>query len=321
MNGKVKKIRVPVQKNGWIKTITKDFKRNRVLYLLILPVIVYYVMFSYIPMVGIQIAFKDYKPMLGMWKSPWTDQFGFRYFIEFFTNPFFGRILKNTLLISIISIIFSFPAPVILALILNEVRFKKTRRVVQTLSYMPHFISLVVVCGMVRQFCLSDGLFNQLLQMFGIQSVNSWLQMPEAFRTIYVGSDIWQSVGWNSIIYLAAIAGVDSQLYEAAEIDGAGRWKKLLHITFPTIRPTIILLLIMQVGKTMNVGYEKILLLYNSTIYETADVISTYVYRMGLLDFDYSYSTAVNLFNSVINFALVIIANKISSKLSETSLF
>ncbi len=301
--------------------MAKDFRRNRMLYLMVLPVVAFYILFSYVPMSGIVIAFKDYKPMLGMWRSPWADNGGLGNFMEFFANPFFGRILKNTLLISLYSIIFSFPAPVILALLLNEIRFKKCRRVVQTVSYMPHFISLVVVCGMVRQFCLSDGLFNNLFQLLGMNSGNSWLQIPEAFRTIYVGTDIWQAMGWNSIIYLAAIAGVDHQLYEAAEIDGAGRWKKLLHITFPTIRPTIILLLIMQVGKTMNVGYEKILLLYNSTIYETADVISTYTYRKGLLDFDYSYSTAVNLFNSVINFALVIIANKISSKVSETSLF
>lgn len=301
--------------------MAKDFHRNKMLYLMVLPVVAFYILFSYVPMSGIIIAFKDYKPMLGMWKSPWADSAGFGNFLEFFSNPFFGRILKNTLLISLYSIIFSFPAPVMLALLLNEIRLKKCRRVVQTVSYMPHFISLVVVCGMVRQFCLSDGLFNNLFQLMGLDSANSWLQIPGAFRTIYVGTDIWQSMGWNSIIYLAAIAGVDHQLYEAAEIDGAGRWKKLLHITFPTIRPTIILLLIMQVGKTMNVGYEKILLLYNSTIYETADVISTYTYRKGLLDFDYSYSTAVNLFNSVINFALVIIANKISSKVSETSLF
>ena len=193
---------------------------------MVLPVVLFYILFSYVPMVGIQIAFKDFKPMLGMWASPLTDNHGFAHFIDFFTNPFFGRILKNTMLISILSILFSFPMPVILALVLNEIRYKKLKRVVQTVSYMPHFISLVVVCGMVRQFCLSDGLFNQLLELAGIHCSNSWLQMPEAFRTIYIGSDIWQSVGWNSIIYLAAIAGVDSQLYEAAEIDGAGRWKK-----------------------------------------------------------------------------------------------
>lgn len=315
MEGRLKK------RIGWQRTVAKDFRRNKLLYLMILPVVLYYILFSYVPMTGIVIAFKEYKPMLGTWGSPWADSFGMKQFIEFFTNPFFGRILKNTLIISLMSIVFSFPAPVLLALILNEIRFKKWKRAVQTISYMPHFISLVVVCGMVRQFCLSDGLFNQLLQLIGIESANSWLQMPEFFRSIYVGSDIWQSVGWNSIIYLAAIAGVDTQLYEAAEIDGAGRWKKLLYITFPTILPTVILLLIMQVGKTMNVGYEKILLLYNSTVYETADVISTYVYRKGLLDFNYSYSTAVNLFNSVINFALVVIANRISSKLSDTSLF
>ena len=283
-------VKTKTKKHGeWKHFVARDFRRNKVLYLMVLPVVLFYILFSYVPMVGIQIAFKDFKPMLGMWASPLTDNHGFAHFIDFFTNPFFGRILKNTMLISILSILFSFPMPVILALVLNEIRYKKLKRVVQTVSYMPHFISLVVVCGMVRQFCLSDGLFNQLMELAGIHCSNSWLQIPEAFRTIYIGSDIWQSVGWNSIIYLAAIAGVDSQLYEAAE--------------------------------TMNVGYEKILLLYNSTVYDTADVISTYVYRKGLLDFDYSYSTAVNLFNSVINFILVIVANKISSKLSETSLF
>ncbi len=236
---------------NWQRVVAKDFHRNKMLYLMVLPVVAFYILFSYVPMAGVIIAFKEYKPMLGIWKSPWASQYGLSSFITFFSGPFFVRILKNTLIISIYSIIFSFPAPVILALVLNEIRFKKCKRVVQTVSYMPHFISLVVVCGMVRQFCLSDGLFNQMFGMFGIQTNNSWLQIPGAFRTIYVGTDIWQSAGWNSIIYLAAIAGVDHQLYEAAEIDGAGRWKKLLHITFPTIRPTIILLLIMQVGKTM----------------------------------------------------------------------
>ena len=295
-----------------------NIMQNKALYVMVLPALVFFALFNYWPMYGVQIAFRNFSFANGITGSKWV---GMKWFNFFFKANQFPVIVRNTLLLSLYDLAAGFPFPILLALIMHNVPSKRFRRITQTATYMPHFISLVVVCGMVRQFCLSDGLFNQLMELAGIHCSNSWLQIPEAFRTIYIGSDIWQSVGWNSIIYLAAIAGVDSQLYEAAEIDGAGRWKKLVHITFPTIRPTIILLLIMQVGKTMNVGYEKILLLYNSTVYDTADVISTYVYRKGLLDFDYSYSTAVNLFNSVINFILVIVANKISSKLSETSLF
>lgn len=298
----------------------KDFRRNKWLYVMIFPVIVYFLVFSYLPMTGIVIAFKDYKPALGIWGSPWVGNFGLKHFIKFFNNPYFWRLIRNTVLISLYTLLFSFSAPILLALMLNEIRFRKIKRVTQTISYFPHFISTVVVCGMLKQFCLSDGLFNNVLGMFQVNA-KSWLQVPEAFRTIYVGSGIWQSVGWNSIIYIAAIAGVDTQLYEAAEMDGAGRWKKVWHITLPCIKPTIIILFIMQVGKMMSVGYEKIILLYNPAIYETADVISSYVYRKGLLDSDWSYSTAVNLFNSVINFALVLIANRVSNKASETSLF
>lgn len=311
------KKKVPEKFSGRVK---KDFRRNKWLYVMILPVILYFILFSYLPMTGIVIAFKDYKPGLGIWGSQWTSSFGMKHIIQFFNNPFLGRLIRNTVVISLYTLIFSFPAPILLSLMLNEIRFKKIRRVTQTISYFPHFISTVVVCGMIRQFCLSDGLFNNILGLFHV-SAQSWLQVPDAFRTLYVGSGIWQTIGWNSIIYIAAIAGVDTQLYEAADMDGAGRWKKIWHITLPCIKPTIIILFIMQVGKMMSVGYEKIILLYNPAIYETADVISSYVYRKGLLDSDWSYSTAVNLFNSVINFALVVIANRVSKKASETSLF
>lgn len=309
-----------VKSKDFSRVIKKDFRKNKWLYVMILPVIIYFLVFSYLPMTGIIIAFKDYKPALGIWESNWTGDYGLKHFIQFFQNPFFWRLIRNTVLISLYTLLFSFPAPILLALMLNEVRFKKIRKVTQTISYFPHFISTVVVCGMLRQFCLSDGLFNNILEGFNVSAM-SWLQIPEAFRTIYVGSGIWQSIGWNSIIYIAAIASVDTQLYEAADMDGAGRWKKIWHITLPCIKPTIIILFIMQVGKMMSVGYEKIILLYNPAIYETADVISSYVYRKGLLDTDWSYSTAVNLFNSIINFALVIMANRISKKASETSLF
>jgi putative aldouronate transport system permease protein len=236
------------------------------------------------------------------------------------TNPYFERLLRNTVLISFYSLLFGFPAPIFLAILLSELRGKRYKKVVQTLTYFPHFISTVVVCGIITQFALSDGLFNQISQLFGATPV-SFLQRPEYFRTIYVGSGIWQGVGWSSIIYLAAIAGVNHEVYEAAALDGAGRIKRIIHVTLPHIEPTIVLMLIMSVGNIMNVGSEKVLLLYNPTIYETADVISTYVYRRGLLEFNFSFSTAVNLMNSIINFLMVVGANAISRKISETSLF
>lgn len=300
--------------------LVTDMKHNYTLYLLVLPVIAYYIVFRYFPIGGIQIAFKDYKPALGIFGSPWTIHYGFGHFIDFVTNPYFERLLRNTVLISFYSLLFGFPAPIILAIMLSELRGRKYKKVVQTLTYFPHFISTVVVCGIITQFALSDGLFNQIGQLFGAQPI-SFLQKPEYFRSIYVGSGIWQGVGWSSIIYLAAIASVNSEIYEAAALDGAGRMRRIIHVTLPHIEPTIVLMLIMSVGNIMNVGSEKVLLLYNPSIYETADVISTYVYRRGLLEFNFSFSTAVNLMNSVINFLMVLGANAISRKVSETSLF
>ena len=300
--------------------IRMDFQKNKAVYFMFLPVVVFYLIFHYYPMSGIILAFKDFKPALGIWESPFTGDFGFEHFLAFFGSSFFGRTITNTILISLYQLIFGFPMPIILALMLNELRSPKFKKVMQTITYFPHFISTVVVCGMLTDFCLSDGLFNQITGFFGVPSV-SMLSEPKLFRTIYVASGIWQSMGWDSIIYLAAIAGIDTQLYEAASLDGAGRFKKIWHITLPGIKGTVVILFIMAIGKMMSVGSEKILLLYNPSTYKTADVISTYVYRKGLLDQDYSYSTAVNLFNSVINFALVFCANALSRKLTETSLF
>lgn len=297
-----------------------DFQKNKAVYFMFLPVVVFYLIFHYYPMSGIILAFKDFKPALGIWGSPFTGDYGFEHFLAFFGSSFFGRTITNTILISLYQLIFGFPMPIILALMLNELRSPKFKKVMQTITYFPHFISTVVVCGMLTDFCLSDGLFNQITGFFGVPSV-SMLSEPKLFRTIYVASGIWQSMGWDSIIYLAAIAGIDTQLYEAASLDGAGRFKKIWHITLPGIKGTVVILFIMAIGKMMSVGSEKILLLYNPSTYKTADVISTYVYRKGLLDQDYSYSTAVNLFNSVINFALVFCANALSRKLTETSLF
>lgn len=300
--------------------LKKDFKRNRMLYLMIIPVLLFYIVFSYIPMSGIIIAFKDYKPALGIWGSPWTSDFGLKHFIDFFQTPVFGRLIKNTLTLSLGTLIAGFPAPIILALLLSEVRFRRLKKTVQTITYFPHFISLVVVCGIIKEFCLSDGLFNVVGSWFGLQPT-AMLQQPGLFPPIYIISHVWQKIGWDSIIYIAAIAGVDTQLYEAAELDGCGRFKKLWYITLPCIKPTIVILFIMAVGNIMSVGSEKILLLYNESIYQTADVVSTYMYRKGLLEFNFSYSTAVNLFNSVINFSLVFLANHFSRKITNESLF
>lgn len=300
--------------------IIRDLKINKALYLMVLPVIIFYIVFSYVPMSGIVMAFKNYKPSKGIFGSPWADSYGFQNFIDFIKNPFFPRLMKNTITISILSLIFSFPAPIILAITLSEIRFKKIKRTVQTISYFPHFISTVVVCGLITQFCLTDGMFNDVREMLGMSRV-SMLQIPKYFRTLYIGSGIWQTAGWSSIMYIAAIAGVDPQLYEAASLDGAGRFKRIWHITLPGIKQTIIILFILQMGKILSVGSEKILLLYNESTYEVADVISTFVYRKGMLDGSYSYSTAVNLFQSVVSFVLVLVVNKICSKLSESSLF
>lgn len=269
-------------------------------------------------MYGLIIAFMDYSPRRGISGSDWV---GLQHFISFFQSIYFKRLLGNTLKISLATIVFGFPAPIILALLMNELRSKKFSRITQTITYMPHFISTVVICSMIREFIKPEGFITQILVHLFNYSGKNLLNGPENFLPIYVISDIWQGIGWGSIVYLAALTAVDTELYEAAQIDGAGRWKQMLHITLPGIMPTIIIMLIMRLGQVMSVGYEKIILLYNEGIYETADVISTYVYRMGLVDRQYSFSAAVGLFNSVVNFVLVILANHISKKVSDTSLW
>ncbi|AEE96864.1 ABC transporter permease [Mahella australiensis] len=305
------------KKDNWRTIIAKDFVRNKYIYIMAIPVLAYYIIFQYGPMYGLMIAFKDFSPGKGIWGSPWV---GFKHFESFFNGPYAWQLIRNTLLISIYSLLWGFPAPIILALLLNEVRNNTFKRTVQTITYLPHFISLVVVCGLIVDFTASDGVINDIIEMLGGQRTN-FMMKPEWFRTIYIGSGIWQEIGWGSIIYLAAITNIDPQLYEAATIDGASRWRQTFHITIPGITPTIVILLILRLGGLMSVGHEKILLLYNPTTMETADVISTYVYRRGLLDFDYSFSTAVGLFNSLINFGLLVAANAISRKVSETSLW
>jgi putative aldouronate transport system permease protein len=306
-----------VNKPKLTKILAKDFKKNYPAYLMILPVIIYYIIFHYGPMYGVIIAFKNYVPTRGILGSTWV---GFSNFIDFFKDIYFFRVIKNTILLNVYGLIFGFPAPIILALLLNEIKSTVFKRTIQTITYMPHFISLVVICGMIRQFTLSDGLINDILAFFGGERT-PFLQSAKYFRTIVISTDIWQGIGWGTIIYLSAITGIDTEQYEAAYIDGANRFRRMWNITLPGIFPTIIILFILKMGNMMSVGYEKIILLYNPATYETADVISSYVFRKGLEEFNWSFSTAVGLFNSVINFSLIILSNTISKKINETSLW
>lgn len=299
------------------RRLQREWQMNKWVYVIAIPVLAYYIIFCYMPMYGAQIAFKNYKPGRGIWGSKWV---GLMHFETFFNGIYFWRTLRNTLTISLTSLAVEFPSAIILALLLNEVRNEKFKRTIQTVSYLPHFISLVVVCSIVREFTSSQGLINDIIEVFG-GTRQTMLLNGKLFVPIYVISGLWQHIGWNCIVYLAALSGIDPTLYEAAVVDGANRWHRLIHITLPGIAPTIIILLIMRVGQVMSVGHEKIILLYNDLILEYADVISTYIYRKGLLEMNYSFSAAVGLFNSVINFALVMIVNAISRKVSDTSLW
>ncbi len=305
-----------VSDNYRIEEIKKDYKVNKSLYLLLVPVIAYYVIFAYFPLYGALIAFKDYTPGLGM-KSPWV---GLKHFISFFTSPSFGILMRNTLRISLSTLVVTFPAPIILALLFNELRAQRFSKLVQNASYLPHFISLVVVCGIIKDFTSDKGIVTSLLSVFGMPRV-SLLNYPKYFVPVYVVSEVWKGVGWGSIIYLAALTSIDASLYEAATIDGAGRFKQLIHVTLPGISSTIIMMLIIRLGNVLTVGYEKLILLYNDATLEVADVISTYVYRKGLLEQNWSYSTAVGLFNSAVSLIMLFATNFISRKVSDYGLW
>lgn len=306
-----------INRQSFRSRFVRDFMMNKYLYIMMIPVIGYYLIFHYGPMYGAIIAFKDYSPMKGILGSDWV---GLKHFDEFFNSYYFLRVLKNTLLISLYTLVFEFPAPIILALLINEVRKRTFKRVVQTITYMPYFISLVVICGIITDFTNADGLINRLIMMLGYDG-QAMLQKPELFRPIYVLSEIWQRIGWESIIYIAALMSIDLEQYEAAKIDGASRLKQMFHITLPGLLPIITIMFILRMGNMLNVGFEKIILLYNPVTYETADVISSFVYRKGLLEFGWSYSSAVGLFNSVINLVLLISANYISRRVSQNSLW
>ena len=298
--------------------LRKRIWAGRYLYLMFLPVFLYYVIFRYGPMLGLSIAFKDFNAFLGFDKSPWV---GFKYFEQFFNSIYLWRLVRNTLLINLYDLVFNFPAAIVLALLINELQNRRFKKTVQTITYLPYFISSVVIASMVVQFLSpSSGVINNMIAAMGGDRQYFMVQ-PEAFRTIYTLMNLWKNIGWNSIIFLAAISGINGELYEACMVDGGGYLRRMWHITLPGIAGTIVVLLIMRLGHVMDAGYETILLLQNNANLETSDVIGTYVYRRGLKGGEYSYGTAVGMFQSVIGFALVIFANWLSRRYSETSLW
>lgn len=287
-------------------------------YLFLLPAVLDVLVFHYFPLYGVQIAFKNYKVRAGIWGSEWV---GLTHFAKFIESPMFFPLLRNTLLISVQSLIVGFPIPIILALLLNEMRNERVKRVVQTITYAPHFLSTVAVVGLLNLLLARDtGILNLLRDALGMGKLN-FLTTPEYFRPIYVLSGVWQNTGWDSIIYLAALAAVDVEIVEAAKIDGTNRLQTIRYIYIPTILPTIVILLIMRSGSLLSVGYEKILLMQNDLIKDVSEVISTYTYRMGIVNGQYSYTTAIGLFNSVVNAVILVTVNFIAGKVNETSLW
>lgn len=304
--------------NGTKKSLGKKIWKNKEYYLMLLPAIIYVAIFCYGPMYGVQIAFKNFRGSLGILKSPWV---GFEHFINFFTSYNFWNLVGNTLILSLYTLVITFPIPIIIALILNELKSQKLKRFTQTVLYAPHFISIVVLVGMISaMFAKETGVVNSLLEMLGLERYY-FMGEPGAFRHMYVWSGVWQNAGWSAIIYIAALSNVDPSLHEAATVDGASRMQRILHINLPSIMPTIIIMLIMAVGQIASLGYEKVYLLQNDLNIEVSEIISTYVYKRGIVNANYSFSAAVGLFNNVINVILILIANTISKKVSDTSLF
>lgn len=294
--------------------------RDKWLYLIMLLPAAYYLVFCYWPMYGVTLAFKNFKPKLGMIASPWTSQHGMKYILQVVNDPYFWTVFKNTIVLNLENLVITFPAPIILALLLNELGGKHYKRTVQTVTYLPHFLSTVVVVGMMNSMFSSSGIVNELLGKMGMGPY-AFLNDAQYFRPLYIGSNIWQNIGWDSIIFLSALSGLDMELYEAARIDGAGRWKQTIHITLPGILPTIVIMLILAMGKIMNVSYQKILLMMTGSNQSVSDVISTYVYRRGITKADFSYATAVGLFQSLVSLVFVYVTNFISRRATETSLW
>ncbi|GAA0286064.1 putative aldouronate transport system permease protein [Gracilibacillus halotolerans] len=293
------------------------FLKEWQLYILILLPVIYLIIFKYIPMIGNIIAFRRFVPGGSIFGEEWV---GFYYFEMFLSDPTFYKVFTNTLILAFLLLVVTFPAPIIFALLLNEIKNHLFKRFVQTASYLPHFFSVVVVAGMAYELLALNGPVNSFIANLGIDKI-SFMQMPEWFRTIFVSVDLWQGLGWGAILYLAALTGINEELYEAARIDGANRWKQTIHITIPGILPTIVVLLILNIGNFLQIGFEKVLLLYNPLTYETADIIATYVYRVGLQSGSFSYGTAIGLFESIIGLILVIGANYVSRRITDNSLW
>ena len=302
---------------SWPQRIRRDFHRNKWVYLIALVCLSWYFIFCYAPMGGIVIAFKEYRPARGILNSKWV---GLKWFREFFSSYYFGRLVRNTLVLNGLRLAIGFTTPIVFALLINEIANSYFKRTIQTITYLPHFISVVVASGIVVNLLSYDGLFNQIAGLFGHAPV-LWLSQPGYFPWIHEFSCLWQEMGYDSIIFLAALSAIDGQLLDAAAIDGCNRFQRVLHVHIPGIMPTIVLLLLMRIGSMMSVGYERIILLYNEAVYETADVMSTFVYRKGLLGGQYSYGAAVDLFNAAINLSLLFVFNAISRRVSEISLW
>ena len=295
-----------------------DIRRNKLIYVLLVVVLAFFAVFNYAPMVGLLMAFEDFSPAKGIFGSEWV---GFENFVTFFSGPYAGRLIRNTIAIGVLDLIVNFPAPIIFALLLNEIHEKYFKKTIQTISYMPYFISAVVACGLVMDFTEAGGPISVLVaNIAGGESVNL-INQKQNFWLIYVLQNMWQGLGYGSIIYLSALSSVDQELYEAARVDGANRWMQLIHVTIPGISTMIIMMLILRMGAVFSVGADKILLLYSPANYEYSDVINTYVYRMGMTQADYGLSTAVGLFNSIIGTILLMTTNAITKKLTDTAMF
>ena len=300
------------------RRVSTDFHKNKMVYLMLLPVLAYFIVFCYLPMGGLVMAFQNYKIKLGFLGSKWV---GLANFKRFFESVYFGRLLKNTLMIGLKDILWTMPLTVIFALMLNEVRNARFKKVVQTVTYLPYFISMVVICSLIMEFTRAGSAISRFAGLF-IGRQESLLGNPNAFQAVFVLSNVWQGLGYGAVVYLSALNAIDQEQYEAAYIDGTNRWQRIWHVTLPGIASTIIVMLILKVGKIMSVNYQKIILLYSSATYETADVITSYVYRISLSEgSDYSYGAAIGLFNSVISLLFVVLTNAVSRKTAETGLW
>ena len=304
----------------WSTRVIRALKRDRWLYLIMLLPALYYILFWYYPMYGVTIAFKDFKPKLGIPGSPWTSQHGMKYVLQVVNDPYFWTVFKNTIVLNVENLLVTFPAPIILALLLNELTSTRYKRVVQTVTYLPHFLSTVVVVGMLNTMFNSTGIVNEIIASLGFDKIN-FLNDAQYFRPMYIGSNVWQSIGWDSIIYLAAIAGVDTALYEAAEMDGCGKLGRIWHITLPGIRGTIGLLFIMGIGGLLSSGFEQIYLLRTPGNMQLADTLDVYVVNVGLMGGQFGYASAIGLVQGVVGLIMVVTANKICKKMTEVSLW